>query len=82
MELTSVPKRYKLVRDFQVGERVVFRGVVHTIFALGDRKGTFDIHQPGKNTADRWLNVPPDQLSDPVDGSGVSVPPPSVPDES
>ena len=48
----------------KVGDRVMFRGVEHEIFANGDRPGTFDICQPGwPNGTDRWLNVPPDQLT-------------------
>jgi hypothetical protein len=58
---------------FKVGDRVVFRGIEHEIFANGDRPGTFDICQPGwpKGT-DRWLNVPPDQFAVPdgVQGGG------------
>jgi hypothetical protein len=58
---SPVPAGWKLVEDFHVGDRVVFEGVEHVIFALGDRPGTFDIQLPdGKG--DRWRNVPPSAL--------------------
>lgn len=59
--------RWITPHQFHVGDRVLFRGVLHTIFAEGDRSGTFDVHQPGNYTADRWLNVSPDALK-PVAG--------------
>jgi hypothetical protein len=58
----KVPAGWKLVEDFHVGDAVLFEGVEHTIFALGDRPGTFDIHQPKSPGTDRWRNVPPSAL--------------------
>jgi hypothetical protein len=58
----KVPEGWKLVEDFHVGDAVLFEGVEHTIFALGDRPGTFDIHQPKSPGTDRWRNVPPSAL--------------------
>jgi hypothetical protein len=58
----KVPAGWKLVEDFHVGDAVLFEGVEHTIFALGDRPGTFDIHQPESPGTDRWRNVPPSAL--------------------
>lgn len=58
-----VPLNWKAVPDYRPGNQVLFRGVVHRIFALGDRPGTFDLCLPAALDGDRWLNVPPDQLS-------------------
>lgn len=59
--LAAVPKGWKLVEDFHVADRVIFGGVEHTIFALGDRPGTFDIQLPS-GKGDRWRNVPSSAL--------------------